>query len=235
LPTASIGRCGGTATSGSLAESIVGDASLWAFYRLEESAGPTAADSGPFALHMTAGNPGAITWGQAAPAFATQAPLFAPSGYEARATGFSGLASGDMTAEIWIYRLGGLDDFAIGTANPFGTFQGWGLRVFPGPPDVAVLNVADGVSRGLIVGTSAITTGTWRYIAAVRSAGTWTLYVDGVPEGTPITKVPTNEPDLWIGAVPTNTTFHSNARYSFAAVYNRAFSASELAAHYALA
>lgn len=235
MPTTSISRCGGTASSGSLAESIVGDPSLWAFYRLEESAGPTAADSGPLALHMTAGGTGTIVWAQGGPTFATQAPWFPVDSYVYRAAGFTGLAAGDMTVELWIYRLDGAFNAGIGTSNPFGTVRGWTLFSDLFPNHKAKLLVNNGATSHGIEGTTLFSNAIWYYMAAVRSAGTWTLYVNGMAEGTPITTVPTDEPDLWIAAVPANLTFDSNCRYSFAAVYNRAFSAAELAAHYALA
>ncbi len=146
------------------------------------------------------------------------------------ATAFN-LSTGDWTIECWI-------NLSALTAEA----RIWSLGTYGSNPEVALL-IGGGGSGGssndlqlnylgsstLITASSVNSIGAWAHIAAVRSSGTTTLYVNGVSKGTTTTNPWTSSStSFWIGGWSQNNNLMtgniSNLRVvKGTAVYTNAF------------
>lgn len=235
MPTGSISRCGGATPATTLAEAIVGDASLWAFYRLSEPSGTIAGDSGPFGLHLSTAGFTAPAWNQ------SPAPPGEPSAYFSladaarRTADFATLVAGDFTAEAWLNDVSSSLIVVVGQGNPIGSVNGWSLTSISGSR--AVLWVGNNVAVEQIVADTYFTVGAWYHLATTRTSGTWRMYINGVQQSGTTAFVPNSGGDdgLTIGSIYNNPTLSSDALLAYVAVYDRAFTAAEVLAHYHLA
>jgi len=87
--------------------------------------------------------------------------------------------SGDLTFEGWFYQTAALDNVYKWLFGP-DTYSGTtAFAIYTYGSEIQVWGLQNGVQ---ITGT--ISQNTWHHVALVRNSGTWTLYLDGVSEGT---------------------------------------------------
>lgn len=191
MPTQTISRCGGSSGGAALLETILAS-NVKALYKLDESAGNTAADSSGNGYDATTyGARVAPAWAQAAGPPGTTSAYFSqsPSLAGLRNTAFPSL-SGDWTILGWFKQDGDIFTYCAGQgiAVEAGA-QGFGLSFHQSngiPPSRAVCYVGKGAGApSQVNGDNILAPGNWYMLAATRSGTTVTLYVDGAAQSTP--------------------------------------------------
>lgn len=212
-----------------LAATILADPGLFAFWKLNETSGTVAADSGPNGLDLTL--TGSVTWAAAAGPPGETSAQFGGTGYLALSSGFATL-SGDATAEIWVYRTASTFAPLIGQDQPFGTSAGWGLAAFDTVSQAPGYASLEAVTTGLSGTVTPVAVSAWYHVAMTRASGVWLLYVNGAQEpGSASVSAPTVA-GLWLAGTPASGSFRLTGRLSYAALYSRALSGAEILDHY---
>ena len=107
------------------------------------------------------------------------------------------LGTGDFTLECWVYATSTPSDVGIyeGRSNGnAGTVDGFTLIAFSG----SVIRIYSNATLIASSGTSYVNV--WCHVAVVRASGTWTLYINGVSQGTSTTSRDLTNNDALIGA-----------------------------------
>ena len=107
------------------------------------------------------------------------------------------LGTGDFTLECWVYATSTPSDVGIyeGRSNGnAGTVDGFTLTAFSG----SVIRIYSNAILIASSGTSYVNV--WCHVAVVRASGTWTLYINGVSQGTSTTSRDLTNNDALIGA-----------------------------------
>ena len=196
-----------------------------------EDAGPTnAADSSGNSHTATATS---ITWEADGPEDSLAVGLTAPNSY-LTIPDSSDWVWTDVTLEAWVYP---------GAAGAGGRMSVIRHQAASGPYlFLALSNLVPEVGSqpdGFIqTRGSALTADTWYHLAAVRdrTAGTWTVYLNGSQIGTTISAAGGSNIDitgnLMIGAWAGGTSNRYDGRLAHVAYYTTALSAARVAAHY---
>jgi hypothetical protein len=203
------------------------------FWKLNELSGTTANDSSGNGNHLDSGSYNPPDWQQpSGPPGDITADFNATN--QARVFRSWPVISGDFTVEVWVRRhdtnhcslLGQSRSSAVGGFNLY----------------ISAFNVGGQENRpffGTAVGPDEIPAGEWTHLAGVRHGDDWRIYVGGakVAETTEPAWTPAQHPtDFWIGhdggtfGVPASYV-PMRGRGSYAALYNRALTDTEILAH----
>lgn len=205
------------------------------YWRLDESAGSTAADAagsngGTYLGGVSLGVPGALTGDSD-----TAVTLDGSSGYVAVSDAASLDLTGDFSVEAWVRPtvVDGVAGCIVQKGKSHG-YPGWQYR----------LSITSGNQwQGTVfVGNSAIdvtdpgspSTTSWTYLVMTRSGSTLTLYVNGVPVSTASVSgtLNTGTGILAIGRSGSASVDYFNGSVDEVAIYGAALSASQVADHY---
>ena len=173
------------------------------FWKLNESSGTTAFDSSGNGHDMTPQsgfNP--PTWGQAAGPPGDTTALWPVGGTQVgEHVTITPALTNNFTAGIWAKALSGAGAVAgeligQGTSHHVGgASTGWGLYL---STTSGILGEFD--NGGSIASNAHPSLDTWYFVALVRDAGTWKLYVNGILQTATSTTSPgTGSTDTWIG------------------------------------
>lgn len=195
-------------------------------------AGPTSAADETGNGHTATGT--SITWEQDGPEDSLAAGLAAPNSYLTISDSADWVFT-DVTLEAWVYP---------GAAGAGGRMSILRHQASSGPYlFLALVNLVPEVGSqpdGFIqTRGSALTADTWYHLAAVRdrTAGTWTVYLNGSQIGTTIAAAGGSNIDisanLMIGAWAGGTSNRYDGRIAHVAYYTTALSSARVAAHYA--
>lgn len=234
MPTGSISRCGGVAPIPGtvVSDVILAGPDLYAFYKLDESSGATAHDSGPNSLDASA--TGSPTFGNPpGPPGDTTAEV-SPGNFFSRATGFGVTDgfSGDISFELWFQlHAGPVAGRMLAHGNPVSSNTGFSISADAAPANAVTLQVGDNSGpSGSIAVTVPVALDTWYYVGASQTTGIWRLYFNGAQVGGTLAKIQTGATDIFLGW----GLFPPTGGLSYVAIYTRAISASEFAARYTL-
>jgi hypothetical protein len=202
------------------------------FWKLNEASGTTAADSSGNGNHLNAGGWNAPDWVQPS---GPPGDVTADFSDDARVSRSWPVISSDFTAELWVYRLTTDYQPLMGQGTPirFGE-RGWQLWVTgdsQSPPNRPAFTL----KGAAVQAPDPLAVNTWAHIAGVLEGTTARLYVDGekVDEETGVTWTPVAPPaaDVWIGHDGATGVLPMEARGSYAALYNRALTDTEILSH----
>ncbi len=205
-------------------------------WKLDESAGPTAADS------SGSGNHG--TW-SASPSSPVIDTVCAPTLFSnPRCLHFVGRGahrvsvpdsplinfSGPFTLAAWVYRTGPVAPSSYGGIIDKIDMPGGYRLLTQAATGKALFSVFGGAARAQVVSTAAIPVDLWTHLAAVHDGSKLRLYVSGVLDATTATTVlPSNNLiPMRIGG--TNTGNSLDGRVDDARLYDRALNATEVQA-----
>lgn len=226
------------ATGGSVSDLILATAPD-AFWKLNEASGNIAHDSSGNAHDMTsvgwATHP--PTWGQAAGPPGDPTALWPiPTGIETYGEKCTLTAyTNNFTAGIWVKALSGAgavvgELLGQGTPHHGGGATGWDLFI-----STATAFSVDFGGVGSITSNAAPSLDTWYFVAVVRDAGTWKMYVNGLLQtATSSTSPGAGSTVTWIGndMFLSHGTFAQNILLSYAFITNSVVSGSDLLAMY---
>lgn len=230
----------------SLEDLITTTPGLAGFWKLDEAAGTTAADSSGLGLDLSSVGYGTPGWGAASPFPGITAPIFSqvPADALFRAAGFVGLVAGDFTAESWGQHphgppTGSEIQYLVGQNNPVGGGQGWALFLHaPGDGTLALQGfIRTGAGVAGLISDGSLPGSNWHHCVMRREAGTYQLILDGVVQSGSVAHGATANASLWVGAQVSSggvLTHPSNAlgRASYVAVYSAGLSDDTIAQHY---
>jgi len=178
-----------------------------------------------------------------------QAPAFPGLGKESRVPHFVGVPftaplpdlGRAYTVELWFYNCMPNDArpvtgylFACGAAGDrlaiSGTARSPGRLIFHTGKDLAgaVAGQTEVPLRNWVAAES------WHHVALVRDGERVSVYLDGrtTPELTAVTALPVRAETIWVGGTAENNDAGFEGRCGEVAVYARALTAEEIAAHY---
>lgn len=222
-------------TTNPLDQLILTDPCLVAFWKLNETAGDIAADSGPDGYDLASGPLDPPTWGQPSGPPGEQSAGFAAG--DGLSTSSIPALSGDLTVEIWYSRNDNAGGQLISQGNPATNSPGWQLYAQNAAEGSTLRpQLIVGRSSGIISYIEADNTtviGTWYHVVATRESSEWKMYVDGVQQATTITPTYNTATGLYIGDDTGGGAI--NGSLSYAAIYNCALTAEQIDAHYTAA
>jgi len=198
------------------------------YWRLGDPSGTTAADASGSSLPGTYA--GGVTLAQTGPLTTETNTAASFDGVnDTISRPVATTATTNVTLEAWVYWRGGSGQQIILYNGTPGT-NGYGLAIGNGScaAGTTLYLILGGVSCSAASGGT-LALNTWTHVAAVRaSSGTWTVYVNGVAQGTstlaPLT--PTGSTTV------SPTTNPLNAKVDEVALYTRGLAAANLLAHY---
>ena len=213
------------------------------FWRMDEWNGPSAVNAVDGAHLGTFGHPTAYAM------LGAQAPAFPGLGKENRVPHFVGVPftaplpdlGRAYTVELWFYNCMPTDArpvtgylFACGAAGDrlaiSGTARSPGRLIFHTGKDLAgaVAGQTDVPLRNWVAAES------WHHVALVRDGERVSVYLDGrtTPELTAVKALPARAETIWVGGTAENNDAGFEGRCGEVAVYARALTAEEIAAHY---
>lgn len=171
--------------------------------------GTTITDNGPHA--RTPNSVGSVTTVSAQSMFGGSSGLFTTGTHINYLADTTTNLSGDFTLECW-FRLNALGVGQAFMAGETGTgFYNYLLYVNASNHLQFECSSSSAVVVN-ITGTTTLTTGVWHHAAGVRSGNLYTMFLDGVSEGTPVTTsttLQTAQP-LYIGSLGDGVTFTLN-------------------------
>jgi hypothetical protein len=202
------------------------DVNLRGYWALDDGSGATAADSSGY------GHPGALTGGSwsvshAPTAFANTGSLSldGSSGQGINATQVTSTTN-NLSMSAWTNWAGAntLGQMLIynGDSGP----NGYGIYLQPNG-ELSILN--GGVAIASSPTSFKLTAGVWQYVVAMRDAGVWKLYVDGIQvalNANPVPNPPAGQTSIGRSTVTTTNTF--NGLIDDTRIYDRVLVASEL-------
>lgn len=168
----------------SLHHVLLGDG-CWGYWKFDEGAGASAADS---STHGRTGTlSGAPAWSTAvAPTLIPNAGSLSFDGSDDSVTILGGLSPNAYTLSAWVRPADTADRDILVRTDAAGPMSQWSeqIRISGGRFQHFL---RDGDLR-TVTGTTAIVPGIWYHVAAVATpGGSMVLYVNGEPEGTPLT------------------------------------------------
>ena len=202
------------------------DPNLTGYWALDDGSGATAADSSGY------GHPGALTGGSwsashAPTAFANSGSLSldGSAGQGINATQVTATTN-NLSMSAWVNWAGtnALGQMLLynGDSGP----NGYGIYL-QANGELGILN--GGVAIASSPTSFKLTAGVWQYVVAMRDAGVWKLYVDGIQvalNGNPAPNPPFGQTSIGRGTVTTGNTF--NGLIDDARIYDRVLAASEV-------
>ncbi len=100
-------------------------------------------------------------------------------------TGLDMGASQDFTVELWVKPESfGTFNYILSKGDTGASEKWYGFFVNTGGSNEVVWNIDDGTTRYNVIGSTALSTGTWTHIAGVRSGTTMELFINGVSDGS---------------------------------------------------
>lgn len=216
-----------------------------AFWKLNESTGDIAHDSSGNSHDLTRELTGpdtytAPTWAQPAGPPGEQTAHFGSTaggalGTRVSSTGMSAFTN-NFTAGIWvnIHSAAASTGEILGQGYPYHASNGWGLLTVSSKFNV----MANGVP---CAANSTFSVDTWYFVATVRDAGTWKLYINGLLQATSIGTSPGSgyAGNTWLGSdayvgggAGTHGTYLQDGDLSYGFIVNSVVSGTDLLAIY---
>ena len=201
-----------------------------AYLKLDEPSGTTVADSTGNGLTGTIGGSGSSLNNASYPGADGKAWSDNASAYIDIGANSLIDITGDFTYECWIKLAALGDQFMM---NKF--YEGHeapGFVINSATHTLRIMQVAAGTT--ILLGSTVLSTGVWYHVACTRAGNVWTIYLNGISDGTVTTSISmTNDTHKFrIGAYYSNS-FAVQGLIDEVAIYNHAVSATRIMAHYA--
>lgn len=213
---------------------ILGLSGLDAFWKLDETTGNVAHDSSGNGHDLTATTPfGPPTWGAAAGPPGTPTAHFDTGADDTRVAGSLTGFTDDFAAGVWVNVQS-----TAGTQEILGQGEGGFHSTAGGGWALLDLSGTFGVGSNATVfyANNPYDLDTWYFVAVVRDAGTWKLYVNGLLQASTITDSPGSGygGNTWIGndARLSHGTYLKDTLLSYAFIADTVLSSTELLAIY---
>ena len=215
----------------SYSSTILAEASVVAYYDLQETAGSTSATDSKNALNLNVSG-GSYTFGGAGPggSLATSWVSDGTTGRLARTVAAASTLdiAGAISFDCWAKVNGS-------NASDFGYFMSRdGASYAFGTRTSGVLN-GHGIAADPDSTTTGVVSGAWAHYAyTVSAGGTWTFYVNGSQVGTTVaSSAPVSAGTaICLGTWDNAPTFFENANIAGCAIYNTQLPGSSILAHY---
>jgi hypothetical protein len=208
-----------------------------AFWKLDETSGTVAHDSSGNGHDLTAaGGYLPPTWGQPAGPPGTTSAHWGTTSTRVSSSVSEPLSpfTDDFTAGVWVNVLaagGGVELLGQSAGGLHSTSGGWALLALADPPGPDY-KFGAGSNTDIIYANNPIVFGTWYFVAVVRDAGAWKLYIDGLLQTDTMTTDPAvvDGNNTWLGndAWPGHGTWLHDSLLSYAFIAGRVMSGAEL-------